>query len=218
MQKVIEQKLSENPEAVDDGRSRREKRRQAILEAANTLFLEKGYGATSLADIVKESGGSLATLYDLFGGKEGLFHTMIEMECNAFVEFLRDTEIIDSSLDIALRKIGEHIFRSFLEEDRLDLFKLVISEVKHFPEVGEAFYAAGPTTVYAIIAKYLDKQSKLGHLKITQPIIAAKTFISLVVGEYQTELLCGRPVKMTGKQIEKHLDQSVENFLKIYGV
>ena len=51
---------------------KREARRDAMLDAALELFLERGYGAISLTDVVKRSGGSLATLYELFGGKLGL--------------------------------------------------------------------------------------------------------------------------------------------------
>ena len=48
-------------------------RRQAIMDAAKALFLSKGYAATSLEEIIATSGGSLATLYKLFGNKQGLW-------------------------------------------------------------------------------------------------------------------------------------------------
>ncbi|RYD43145.1 MAG: TetR/AcrR family transcriptional regulator, partial [Sphingomonadales bacterium] len=54
-----------------DRLSPRERRQSAILDAAESLFLEQGYERTSLAEIVKTSGGSLATLYELFGNKQG---------------------------------------------------------------------------------------------------------------------------------------------------
>src|SRR5262245_3793367 len=53
--------------------SRGEARRQAMLQAAGELFLEHGFEGTSVSDVVKRSGGSLATLYAWFGSKEGLF-------------------------------------------------------------------------------------------------------------------------------------------------
>lgn len=59
-----------------DGPSPRERRQSAILDAAESLFLEQGYDRTSLAEIVKRSGGSLATLYELFGNKQGLLHAI----------------------------------------------------------------------------------------------------------------------------------------------
>src|SRR3546814_5445337 len=59
-----------------DGPSPRERRHEAILDAAEALFIEQGYDRTSLAEIVRRSGGSLATLYELFGNKQGLLHAI----------------------------------------------------------------------------------------------------------------------------------------------
>lgn len=56
--------------------SPRERRHGAILDAAETLFIEQGYDRTGLAEIVRRSGGSLATLYELFGNKQGLLHAI----------------------------------------------------------------------------------------------------------------------------------------------
>src|SRR5258708_28499552 len=48
-------------------------RRQAILEAAREVFLERGYGDSTVDAVVERAGGSKATVYALFGNKEGLF-------------------------------------------------------------------------------------------------------------------------------------------------
>ena len=54
------------------------KRRQAFVEAARALFIEKGFERTALADVVERSGGSLATLYKLFGNKAGLLTAVVQ--------------------------------------------------------------------------------------------------------------------------------------------
>ncbi|MBI1262160.1 MAG: TetR family transcriptional regulator [Rhizobiales bacterium] len=197
--------------------SRRETRRSAMLAAANTLFIEKGYGATSLTDVVKESGGSLATLYDLFGGKEGLFQEVVETQCRKFAQVLHEEKVSDNSLDVALRKIGEHFFHAILAEEGLSFFRLVVSEIRQFPEIGASFYAAGPNAVDTILADYLANQTRRGRLNVVDPMEAARTFISLVIGQFQTMQLCGLPIKMTEQQIKNHLDRSVERFITIFG-
>lgn len=58
------------------GLSAKARRRGAILDAAETLFIEGGYDRTGLADVVRRSGGSLATLYDMFGNKQGLLRAI----------------------------------------------------------------------------------------------------------------------------------------------
>ena len=61
------------PQDAEQPAGRGASRRRAILDAAAALFLERGFADTSVGDVVKRSGGSLATLYSLFGSKEGLF-------------------------------------------------------------------------------------------------------------------------------------------------
>ena len=61
-----------------DGASRRGRRRARIISAATELFLERGYGDTSIDAIVRRAGGSKSTVYELFGGKDRLFAAVIE--------------------------------------------------------------------------------------------------------------------------------------------
>lgn len=44
-----------------------------VLDALVQLFWQKGYGGTSMADIVRVSGLSKSSLYNTFGSKEALF-------------------------------------------------------------------------------------------------------------------------------------------------
>ena len=47
-------------------------RRQAILDAALTLFTQRGVHGTSVEDICAESGASNGSVYHHFGSKEGI--------------------------------------------------------------------------------------------------------------------------------------------------
>lgn len=53
-------------------------RRQGFLRAARAVFLEQGYEAASVNDVVCVAGGSLATLYAQFASKENLFLAVCE--------------------------------------------------------------------------------------------------------------------------------------------
>ncbi|MEU8248746.1 TetR/AcrR family transcriptional regulator [Nonomuraea sp. NPDC048916] len=52
--------------------------RDALLRAAREVFLAKGYGEATVADIVEASGISVGSLYHHFGGKPGLFLALWE--------------------------------------------------------------------------------------------------------------------------------------------
>ena len=46
--------------------------RDAALDAAERLFLERGYAGTSIASIARDAGLSVQTIYKVFGSKSGL--------------------------------------------------------------------------------------------------------------------------------------------------
>ncbi len=52
--------------------------RQAILDAARTLFVEQGYFATKVEEIARTAQVSPATVYAVGGGKNGLLRTLLE--------------------------------------------------------------------------------------------------------------------------------------------
>jgi AcrR family transcriptional regulator len=64
-----------------DSRGRKaqaDRNRHAALDAAERLFLEHGYAATSIAQIAQDAGLSVQTIYKVFGGKSGLVKGIYE--------------------------------------------------------------------------------------------------------------------------------------------
>jgi AcrR family transcriptional regulator len=56
---------------------RADQQRQRIIDAAASLFADKGFARTSMADIVVESGLSMGTVYHYFGSKESLIVAVV---------------------------------------------------------------------------------------------------------------------------------------------
>jgi AcrR family transcriptional regulator len=52
--------------------------RRAVLDAARTLFLERGYGATTIEGISSASEIPQATVYRLFSSKKGILKTLLD--------------------------------------------------------------------------------------------------------------------------------------------
>lgn len=53
--------------------------RLAIIDAARVLFLERGYAATTMAEIADAAGVALDTIYATIGPKPALFRQLIEL-------------------------------------------------------------------------------------------------------------------------------------------
>lgn len=52
--------------------------RRAVLDAARTLFLERGYAGTTIEGISGESGVPQATVYRLFSSKKGILKALLD--------------------------------------------------------------------------------------------------------------------------------------------
>lgn len=91
-------------------------RKEKFIQAGLEIFLENGYENTSLTDIIKKSGGSLASIYKFFENKEGLFRAIVE---RGFDDFrMQIDEKIDLNLphklDDFFNQICDDIFRHHL--------------------------------------------------------------------------------------------------------
>src|SRR5262249_13157459 len=89
-------------------------RRQAFLLVAREVFLEHGFEHASVNDVVRQAGGSLATLYAQFGNKEGLFLAVAEEQHSIFLRDVMPPETVDLPLQEGLQLIGEHLLRALL--------------------------------------------------------------------------------------------------------
>lgn len=58
-------------------------RRQEILAAAKAVFADKGYHATTIADIARAAGLSYGSIYWYYDSKEALFHELMSAEAAA---------------------------------------------------------------------------------------------------------------------------------------
>ena len=52
-------------------------RRQALLEAAEDVFAERGFSRATMAEIAARAGYSAGNLYNVFAGKEALFSEVL---------------------------------------------------------------------------------------------------------------------------------------------
>ena len=192
--------------------SKREMRRQAILAAAHDLFIEKGYEATTLGDIVGRSGGSLATLYEMFENKPGLLRAMVSEKCGVI------SETIDRAISAhrppreALREVADHMFDKIIDSDLAALFQAVASQ----PDLGRQLYAAGPATGQTKVAAYLALQVEEGVLDVDDPVFASQLFFQMMFGHLHQQLLFGMPVALTRKEKAAYLDRALDAFFKVY--
>ena len=124
--------------------ARGERRREAMLSAAQAVFLEHGYTGASLEEVIQRVGGSKASLYSYFGSKEGLFEQMVANGCERFLRNVAIPTAIEGDLESTLRAFGLRFFKLFTEPNGVRLMRAIIAEATRFPTLAQQFYDNGP--------------------------------------------------------------------------
>lgn len=192
------------------------KRRQ-IMDGARSVFLGSGFDGASMNDIARAAGVSKGTLYAYFESKEDLFEAIIRVEYGQAAERLcifKDTGNVRETLtDFGIRLIGR-----MTEPDTLAFARVVISAAGKFPNVGRAFYEAGPLYGATRLSGRLADMEKAGVLKVPDPERAAWQFVDLCQSYVYKRLLFGVTETVSPQEIEASVKAGVDVFLTAYGV
>ena len=122
-------------------RRRKQARPQELLDAALELFVEKGFAATRIEEVALRAGVSKGTLYIYYSSKEELLKAVISHHLSARIAegAAQAASHAGSAADL-LRGILVDWWGQLYASPASGVFKLVITEVRNFPEIG-GFYA-----------------------------------------------------------------------------
>jgi TetR/AcrR family transcriptional repressor of mexJK operon len=203
--------MSEEADAV--ARPRRMARRRAFLEAATAVFLEKGYANATLDDVIARSAGSRQTLYSLFGGKQGLFEAIIaELSDKIFAPF-RVEGLLDRPPDEVLADMGIRYLETVTTPGALGVYRLVVAEGPSMKELAERYWEMGPGHTRALLADYLEQQTRRGTLRVQDPKQAAHQFSGMLLGNFYQHCLLGLSEAPGREEIETYVRTAVASFL-----
>jgi TetR/AcrR family transcriptional regulator, mexJK operon transcriptional repressor len=162
------------------------RKRQAILNAATEVFLQKGYLATNMDEIAALAAVSKQTVYKNFPSKETLFVEIVSRVTNQASDRVHN-EMPDlaEGEDVAdyLRRYADRQLAIVLTPRVMRLRRLVIGEVGRFPELAKALFDGGPKRAIAAFAATLKRLVDRGLATIRDPGVAASQFNWLIMGE-----------------------------------
>ena len=185
-------------------------RRQAFLEAAREVFLEQGYEAASVNDVVRLAGGSLATLYSQFGNKEGLFLAVVQDQHDRVLASMAPSNVDDLSLEDGLHQIGKQFVHALLAKDSLSFFRITVGEGRKFPELVQRYISVGADRVREVVANHLRKGAP--EFKGDHDIVALY-FLELLRGRHHYRALSDPAYQLTDAQISEHVASATKFFI-----
>ncbi|MXP24993.1 TetR family transcriptional regulator [Altererythrobacter indicus] len=196
------------PQRLDD-------RRQAFLVAARQLFIRKGYETTSLADVVDAAGGSLATLYKLFGNKIGLLRAIVVEEGAMGAQLVREAAKGENSPVAVLRNLGKVGAEYYTNRESVLFLRLMISVSIVHPECGREFFDNSIASAQQEIEKLFQKWADEGFILPYKPKALANIFFALIAFDVQLQAICAGGAEPLS---EEDFSQRVELFLQGTGL
>ena len=119
------------------------KRRQ-VMEGARRVFFADGFDGASMNDVARAAGVSKGTLYAYFPSKQALFAALIRADHAQQAERICAFPDDFSDVETTLRTFGLSLMERMCSPDTLAHLRAVLAAAAKFPEIGQAFYEAGP--------------------------------------------------------------------------
>lgn len=176
--------------------ARLSKRRTAFIAAARDAFLTEGFERTTLAQVVERAGGSLATLYKLFGSKEGLLTAVVEETTVSGEEIVREVATLDLSLRDSLLMIARRLQQLFSEPSSVALFRIVIAQSIENDDFVRDFCEDGMHRARTELAAFFASRLEMGSCCSNKLEELASLFFALILHDHLLQTVSG--VKLDG--------------------
>ena len=163
-----------------------EQTRSVILEAAHSLFLEKGYHGTSMRRIADRADLALGGIYNHFAGKEEIFAAVLDAyhPYHSIVPALDAVE--GETIDDFVRDAARRIYKE-AEDAPTKLLPLIFIEMVEF-QGGHLAQLAD--RMFPPFLSFFQKFSqRSGKLRATPLPVMIRTFMILMIGFLLTEAL-----------------------------
>ena len=168
-----------------------EDRRKAILKTAADVFLEKGYYAASIDEIIERAGGSKRSIYSEFGNKEGLFIAIVTENCHKITAILSRATAEDKGLRATLLEAVRASLEIVMSPLVIGLYRAMTGDAWRFPRLAKTFYEAGPGLIAASVVRALEVAKQRGEIDIEDCAAATDHFIGMIRDNLYHQVVLG---------------------------
>ena len=203
--------------ARNDKVSRRERqmeKRERIRQAAHAEFCENGYDGASMDRIAEAAEISKPTLYQYFGGKEGLLEAVLETGRSQIVAPLM---LQEGPLVTRLWRFAWVYAEFVLRPDMLSLARLILGEAARRPESAMAYHKNGPERAFEGLVEFVTAGVEAGELVTETPDLAAQNLWSLILSGPRDHYLHYVNDRPTEAELLRSIGHGLAVFLRAYG-
>ncbi|MDB5650060.1 MAG: TetR family transcriptional regulator [Hyphomicrobiales bacterium] len=189
-----------------------------IFDGARQVFLADGFDGASMNEIARVSGVSKGTLYVYFDSKEALFVALIQSDRKHQAERICEFDENAGDPGTVLRRFGRSLLEHMTSPASIAHIRTVIGIAGKNPQIGTAFYNAGPAYGIEKLGQYLARQAEAGTLRLNDPHRAATHFMQLCQGDLFRRRLFGVLDQVSQQDVADCVEEAVCVFLRAFEV
>ncbi|MFD3550658.1 TetR/AcrR family transcriptional regulator [Streptomyces goshikiensis] len=199
--------------------SRSARKHEAILEAATSVFLDKGYSGTSMDDIAKRAAVSKQTVYKHFSDKEKLFAEIVLAttdRLDSTIDLLADIPTDAANLEESLTQLARQFLTTLTHPQVIQLRRLIIANAEVFPDLGTEWYERGFQRGLATLASTFQRLADQGLLRIDDALLAANHFSGLLLWIPVNKAMFTGSAQHADADLDHYAAEGVRVFLAAY--
>lgn len=199
------------PASSQEPRWRRlpEERPRQILDAALSIFAERGLANARLEDIAKRAGLSKGTIYLYFPNKEELFREVVRHTVIANLEQAeQDLAAEGSSVAETFARFVRGFWSFAASPAYTAIFRLVHAELHSFPDLVQFYFDEAVTRSRLFIQRLVERGIATGEFREIDPAVAARMLSSTIVMHAlwrNAEFACSRLPDRSDEQVCRDL-------------
>jgi AcrR family transcriptional regulator len=194
-------------------RRRKEERPHELLEAAMTLFVERGFAATRSEEVATRAGVSKGTLYLYFPSKVDLFKAVIRTHLTApIAEAQALADQFSGPTDELLRTLILMIWDRVGLSAAGSICKVIVAEARNFPDVAQFYVQEVIDPTHRLLGSVLRRGIARGEFRAipVESAIPALIAPALLLAMHQHSIgacpQCGGDPQADRAAIETQID------------
>ncbi len=182
-----------------------------LIEAAEDIFLAKGYHTATMNDVARAAGMSKKTVYQLIESKAELFAALLEYHQEQLIipvihEDWQEHEILVQNL-LSLAQF-------LLSAQQISIIRLIMAEYTHGKDFGRIFHQKRLIKAKLMLENTLMEIGQPRYHKIKDVRETAAMLFGMALGEFHLGVLIGFRAMPTKAVLTRRIRSAVDLFLK----
>jgi TetR/AcrR family transcriptional repressor of mexJK operon len=181
-----------------------------LIDAAEEIFLAKGYHSATMDDVAQAAGMSKKTVYQLIHSKAELFMALLDHYQTLLVFPASQPDWSEQ------RILVEHLLalaRFLLSPEQLAIIRLIMAEYTHSPDLSRVFHQSRFKKAKSRLETCLSDIATRQNARFTDLGEMSAMLFGMTIGEFHLGVLIGFRAPPSKAALERRIRQGVAIFL-----